>query len=234
MINYTSRDLWLRQLSDVVTEPMELLRILSLDQSANMLYSKTFSQHFPLRVPRTFITRMQTGNAQDPLLLQVLTSRKELINSPDYLTDPLQEHYNTKIPGLLHKYHNRALLLIKGGCAVNCRYCFRRYFPYWDHNINKNNWNKIIEYLKQHSEIDEIIFSGGDPLMAKDYQLYWMIRDLEKLTNLKKLRIHSRLPVVIPSRITLKLCQIFEKSRLKIILVTHINHPQEIDNTLVE
>lgn len=103
------------------------------------------------------------------------------------------------MPGLLHKYHNRALLLVKGGCAVNCRYCFRRHFPYQDNQGNKANWRQALDYIRQHPELDEIIFSGGDPLMAKDHELGWLIGELAAIPHLKRLRIHARLPVVIPA-----------------------------------
>ena len=123
---------------------------------------------------------------------------------------------------------NRALLLVKGGCAVNCRYCFRRHF-YQDNQGNKRNWQAAIDYIAAHPELDEIIFSGGDPLMAKDQELAWLIGALENIPHLKRLRIHSRLPVVIPARITEGLCQLLADTRLQVLLVSHINHAQEID-----
>ncbi len=163
--------------------------------------------------------------------MQVLTSRQEFIDAPGYSTDPLDEQNNV-VPGLLHKYKNRALLLVKGGCAVNCRYCFRRHFPYQDNQGNKRNWQAALEYIADHPELDEIIFSGGDPLMAKDHELAWLIAELEKIPHLRRLRIHSRLPVVIPARITDVLCQLLGETRLQVLLVTHINHAQEIDDAL--
>jgi len=138
------------------------------------------------------------------------------------------------VPGLLHKYRNRALLLVKGGCAVNCRYCFRRHFPYQDNPGNKRSWQAALDYIAEHPELDEIIFSGGDPLMAKDHELAWLIAALEQIPHLKRLRIHSRLPVVIPARITDQLCQMLSDTRLQVIMVTHINHAQEIDEALRE
>jgi EF-P beta-lysylation protein EpmB len=226
-----SREDWLQQLADVVTEPDELLRILALEQHADLAQGADARRLFALRVPRAFIARMKKGDATDPLLLQVLTSRQEFIDAPGYSTDPLDEQ-SSVVPGLLHKYRNRALLLVKGGCAVNCRYCFRRHFPYQDNQGNKRNWQAAIDYIATHPELDEIIFSGGDPLMAKDHELAWLVTSLEKIPHLKRLRIHSRLPVVIPARITESLCQMLAETRLQVLMVSHINHAQEIDDEL--
>lgn len=174
---------------------------------------------------------MQPGNASDPLLLQVLTAREEFIAAPGFTSDPLDEQRSV-VPGLLHKYRNRALLLVKGGCAVNCRYCFRRHFPYQDNQGNKTNWLQALDYIRQHPELDEIIFSGGDPLMAKDHELSWLLDQLEDIKHIRRLRIHTRLPVVIPARITVTLCQRLGSSRLQVLMVTHINHANEIDQPL--
>ncbi len=130
---------------------------------------------------------------------------------------------------MLHKYRNRALLLVKGGCAVNCRYCFRRHFPYAENQGNKRNWQVALDYITAHPELDEIIFSGGDPLMAKDHELDWLLTQLETIPHIKRLRIHSRLPIVIPARITDALVTRLEQSRLQVLLVNHINHANEID-----
>ncbi|WP_455851743.1 EF-P beta-lysylation protein EpmB [Pantoea endophytica] len=230
-LNPPVREDWLQQLADVVTEPAELLQLLSLDQHADLAAGADARKLFALRVPRAFIARMKKGDATDPLLLQVLTSRQEFIDAAGYSTDPLDEQ-SSVVPGLLHKYRNRALLLVKGGCAVNCRYCFRRHFPYQDNQGNKRNWQAAIDYIATHPELDEIIFSGGDPLMAKDHELAWLVDALEKIPHLKRLRIHSRLPVVIPARITEGLCQILADTRLQVLMVSHINHAQEIDDEL--
>lgn len=221
----------MQQLADVVTEPDELLQLLALDRHAELAAGRDARRLFALRVPRAFIARMKPGDAQDPLLLQVLTQGQEFVQAPGYSTDPLDEQ-SSVVPGLLHKYRNRALLLVKGGCAVNCRYCFRRHFPYQENPGNKRSWQTAIDYIAAHPELDEIIFSGGDPLMAKDQELAWLIDALAQIPHLKRLRIHSRLPVVIPARITDGLCQILAETRLQVLMVTHINHAQEIDAAL--
>jgi len=232
-LNTPSREEWLHQLADVITDPDELLQFLGLDSHPELRNGGDARRLFALRVPRAFAARMRKGDPQDPLLLQVITQSQEFIDAPGYSTDPLDEQ-SSVVPGLLHKYHNRALLLVKGGCAVNCRYCFRRHFPYADNQGNKRNWQQALEYIRQQPQLDEIIFSGGDPLMAKDGELDWLISELERIPHLKRLRIHSRLPVVIPARITPALCQRLAESRLQTLLVSHINHAREIDDELRE
>lgn len=227
-----NKEAWIYDLANVVTDINDLLSRLSIEFtaiSAEMLAAK---KQFALRVPVSFITRMEKGNLQDPLLQQVLCDAQEMNPVDGYSADPLQEQ-NNGIPSLLHKYHNRALLITKTNCAINCRYCFRRHFPYGDNQGNKANLSQALEYIGQHSELNEIILSGGDPLMAKDHELDWLIEQLEKIAHLERLRIHTRLAVVIPNRITDKLCQLLAQSRLDIILVTHINHPNEIDESVI-
>ncbi|SFT93551.1 EF-P beta-lysylation protein EpmB [Kosakonia arachidis] len=215
------------QLADVITDPDELLRLLKIDTDENLTSGREAKRLFPLRVPRSFAARMQPGNPNDPLLRQVITTPQEFIAAPGFTTDPLEEQ-SSVVPGLLHKYSNRALLLVKGGCAVNCRYCFRRHFPYAENQGNKRNWQGALDYIAAHPELDEIIFSGGDPLMAKDHELDWLLEQLEAIPHIKRLRIHSRLPIVIPARITDTLVARFARSSLQILLVNHINHAQEI------
>jgi EF-P beta-lysylation protein EpmB len=229
-LNTLSREDWLSQLADVVTNPDELLHLLNVDADEQLLAGRDAKRLFPLRVPRAFIARMEKGNPNDPLLRQVLTSEAEFVAAPGFSTDPLEEQHSV-VPGLLHKYQNRALLLVKGGCAVNCRYCFRRHFPYAENQGNKRNWQTAMAYIEAHPELDEIIFSGGDPLMAKDHEMDWLLTQLEAIPHVKRLRIHSRLPVVIPARITDALTARFARSSLQVLLVNHINHANEIDDT---
>ena len=226
-LNPPRREDWLTQLADVITDPDELLHILALNADKELLAGRDARRLFALRVPRAFVAHMEKGNPNDPLLRQVLTAKEEFIAAPGFSTDPLEEQHSV-VPGLLHKYRNRALLLVKGGCAVNCRYCFRRHFPYSDNQGNKRNWQAAITYISEHPELDEIIFSGGDPLMAKDNELDWLITAIEDIAHIKRLRIHSRLPVVIPARITETLVARIARSRLQVILVNHINHANEI------
>lgn len=230
--NRGDREDWLQQLLDVVTEPAELLQLLGLSGHQELLAGANARRLFPLRVPREFIRRMEIGNADDPLLKQVLTQQDEFIQAPGYSNNPLDEQCSV-VPGLLHKYANRALLLVKTGCAINCRYCFRRHFPYQGNQGSRANWRLALDYIHQHTELDEIIFSGGDPLMAKDHELNWLISELEAIPHIRRLRIHSRLITTIPARATTALCQRFTDSRLSLLLVTHINHANEIDASVI-
>ncbi|OOF70842.1 EF-P beta-lysylation protein EpmB [Rodentibacter caecimuris] len=221
---------WLDILKNSISDPILLLKTLNLSVTQ---FSQDIDARrlFPLRVPQPFIEKMEKGNPQDPLFLQVMTLSQEFIEAPGFSLDPLQEQKND-VPNLLHKYHNRLLLMVKGGCAINCRYCFRRHFPYSQNPGNKANWQQALNYISMHQEIEEVIFSGGDPLMAKDHELTWLIKQLENIPHLQRLRIHTRLPIVIPQRITQAFCELLEQSRLQCILVTHINHPNEIDECL--
>lgn len=138
------------------------------------------------------------------------------------------------VSNLLHKYKNRVLLITKTDCAIHCRYCFRRHFPYKKNQGNKRNWRHALTYISLHPELDEVILSGGDPLMAKDNELDWLITQLESIAHIKRLRIHTRLAVVIPDRITDYLCHRLSRSQMQIIVVTHINHPNEIDSDVTK
>ncbi|GAM69737.1 lysyl-lysine 2,3-aminomutase [Vibrio sp. JCM 19236] len=221
---------WLQQLADGISDPAQLLAYLHIDPtdfSQGFAARKAFAQ----RVPLSFVERMEKGNPNDPLLKQVLPVKEEFIEHPEFVADPLDEQNNAQ-PSLLHKYKNRVLLILKNNCAVNCRYCFRRHFPYSENRGNKSVWQANIEYISEHPEVDEVILSGGDPLMAKDSELKFLIDALDAIPHLKRLRIHSRLPVVIPDRVTDELCEMLEQTKLKSILVTHINHPNEISREL--
>lgn len=229
---------WLTELTNAISDPQLLLEKLEIppsqwpkDQFDMVNFdAKTL---FPQRVPQSYIDRMVKGNIHDPLLLQVLPLPKEFNIHPEYSTDPLNEQENEQ-PGLLHKYTNRALMIVKGGCAINCRYCFRRHFPYSENKGSKAVWQQSLSYIAKHNELNEVILSGGDPLMAKDHELEWLIAEIEKVSHIKRLRIHSRLPVVVPSRVTEKLCHLLKSSRLQIVFVFHINHSNEIDQNFAQ
>ncbi|MDA0128825.1 EF-P beta-lysylation protein EpmB [Vibrio sp. MarTm2] len=221
---------WLQQLANGISDPAKLLEKLEIAPAKwqdGFAARKLFAQ----RVPQSFVDRMEKGNPYDPLLRQVLPLSQEFEVHEGYSNDPLQEQDN-ETPGLLHKYRNRALMIVKGGCAVNCRYCFRRHFPYQENKGNKLVWQQSLDYIRQQSELNEVILSGGDPLMAKDEELQWLINHIADIPHIKRIRIHSRLPVVIPARITPELLEILNDSRLQVIMVTHINHAQEINHEL--
>ncbi len=221
---------WLKQLANGISDPAKLLEQLEIDPSPwqHGFEARTL---FAQRVPQSFVDRMEKGNPFDPLLRQVLPLSEEFAVHEGYSTDPLEEQDNP-VPGLLHKYRNRALMIVKGGCAVNCRYCFRRHFPYQDNKGSKAIWQNSLDYLANHPELNEVILSGGDPLMAKDDELRWLITRIAAIPHIKRLRIHSRLPVVIPARVTEELIDILSATRLQVVLVTHINHANEVNQEL--
>lgn len=221
---------WQKDLREVITKPEELLTLVNIDPKQYLQHFKA-RQLFPVRVPLPFIKRMKKGDVNDPLLKQVMPLSSEFIMTDGFVTDPLQEH-DTVATGLLHKYKNRVLMIVKSGCAINCRYCFRRHFPYQDNSPSKQHWQPALDYIKAHDEISEVIFSGGDPLMASDQHLNWLIEQIEQISHVKWLRIHTRLPVVIPNRITNELVTLLENSRLTVTMVLHINHSNEIDDNL--
>lgn len=221
--------LWQRELANVITDPAELNALLELPPPA--ANASAARKLFPLRVPRPFAARMAKGDPQDPLLRQVQTSSHEFDQVAGFSSDPLAEHQTVR-PGLLHKYGNRVLLITRGGCAVNCRYCFRRHFPYANETPNRAAMAETFSYLRDHPEVREVILSGGDPLMAKDDYLAWLIGELAAIPTVTRLRIHSRLPVVIPQRVTASLLAALTSSRLKPVMVLHINHANEIDDSL--
>jgi EF-P beta-lysylation protein EpmB len=219
---------WQKELGNVITDPKKLLEMLEID-SENYLQHFNARKLFPVRVPKPFIARMKKGDFTDPLLKQVMPLSDEFNITQGYSIDPLEEH-DTVAEGLLHKYKHRVLMIVKSACAINCRYCFRRHFPYAENSPNKNRWQAALSYIAQHKEINEVIFSGGDPLMASDEHLKWLIEKIQAIKHVTRLRIHSRLPIVIPQRITANLVSTLMQTRLKTTVVLHINHPNEIND----
>lgn len=223
---------WQKELAQAFTTPEQLLHYLQLDPEPWQAGFRA-RRLFAMRVPRPFAAKMRPGDVNDPLLRQVLPLVEEFNEVPGFVTDPLDEHHSA-LPGLLHKYRSRVLLVVRGGCAVNCRYCFRRHFPYADNSPNQAGWREALDYIAAHPEINEVILSGGDPLMAKDAQLATLLDGLESISHLTRVRIHTRLPVVIPSRLTSDLLQRLGNSRLRAVVVLHVNHANEIDEDLCQ
>lgn len=219
---------WKVQLSQAVTSIDQLLSCLDLT-TEQLATSQQAASQFALKVPQPFIQRMEPGNPRDPLLLQVLPVAAEMVPSPDYNQDPLEESKHNPIPGIVHKYANRLLLVISPACAINCRYCFRRHFPYAENRQSKQQWQTALEYIRSDKTINEVIYSGGDPLAANDSFLGWLTTEIAEIAHIKRLRIHTRLPVVIPARIDRGFLNWATATRLKPIVVLHINHTNEID-----
>jgi len=223
---------WKKEYADAICEPERLLDYLQLPSSL-LTQARQAARQFPLRVPISFVKRMQKARPDDPLLLQVLPLSAESQPQPDYALDPVGDLDANPIPGLIHKYHDRALIMLSGACAVHCRYCFRRHFPYADHGLHTDNWQAILDYAAEHS-LSEIIFSGGDPWSLSDEKIERVLTDICNLPALRRIRWHTRLPVMIPSRVTDKLLHLLARTRQSQIVVLHINHPQEIDAALLQ
>ena len=221
---------WQSQLSDLITQPADLLQQLNLSSEHLLSGALLASEQFKLRVPRAFVAKMQMGNPLDPLLLQILPHHLELEEHEDFVTDPLGEEQANQLPGVLHKYQSRFLLTLTGACAIHCRYCFRRHFPYQENLPKNDDWENIATYIEQNPDINEIILSGGDPLTLSNRKLQLWIERLESVEQIKFLRIHSRVPIVIPNRIDEQLITLLKNSRLRIILVVHSNHASELDD----
>lgn len=212
-------------------QPEMLLEMLCLPpewlapaQAANRL--------FPLRATRSFVDRIRRGDPQDPLLMQILPLGAEQETAPTYSVDPLAEADFNPVPGVVHKYRNRVLLIAATQCAINCRYCFRRHFPYGDNQLSRTQWQQALAYIRNQPQINEVILSGGDPLSISDRQLAWLNRELADIPHVMRLRVHTRYPVILPSRITETLLDALTGSRLKPVLVIHCNHPQEVDDSV--
>jgi L-lysine 2,3-aminomutase len=227
------RSRWQRDLAEAVRDPAELCRLLDLDP-AIAAEAAAAAGGFPLLVPRGFVARMRPGDPRDPLLLQVLPRPAEREETPGFTADPLDEARALAAPGLVRKYAGRALLLAAGGCAVNCRYCFRREFPYGESGATPAGVAAAVEAIAADDSIHEVILSGGDPLLLDDARLGRLVDDLAALAHVRRLRIHSRLPIVLPTRITADLVAILASTRLACVVVVHANHPAELDGTVAD
>lgn len=223
---------WQQLWREAVTDPHELLRLLDLTAHARRLLPVA-DTGFPLRVPRGFIDRMRRGDASDPLLLQVLPHAAELGDVAGFTRDAVGDLAARAASGVLHKYQGRALLIATGSCAVHCRYCFRRHFPYAEETAAANRWQVALEHLRTDASISEVILSGGDPLSLSTPKLAELGEALVAIPHVRRLRIHTRLPVVLPERIDAEFAGWLAALSLQKVVVLHANHPNEIDATVV-
>lgn len=214
---------WQAELRRAVTNVEDLLAELALAPGDVAAAASAF----PLKVPRPYLARMRPGDAEDPLLRQVLPTAAERADVAGYTVDPLQEASATVVPGLLQKYAGRALLIAAGACAVHCRYCFRRHFPYPSHRHGA--LQRGLDYIADAPDIRELILSGGDPLLLADGHLARLCAGIAELGHVVRLRLHTRLPVVIPQRVTAALIDALASVPQRVVVVLHFNHPNEID-----
>lgn len=219
---------WRRELVSAVTDPAVLIKLLELPPEL-LEPARLAARQFGLRVPRSYLDLMEPGNPHDPLLRQVLPIADEMRETPGFGDDPLDEQASTTAGGLVEKYQGRALLLASGHCALHCRYCFRRSFPYAGFNVaGRDAEEEALARLAERSDLQELILSGGDPLALDDGRLAQLVQRLDRIPHLRRLRIHTRLPIAIPSRVTDELCTLLTQTRLAPVLVVHCNHPQEL------
>jgi EF-P beta-lysylation protein EpmB len=222
------RKRWQQALAEAIADPAELCRELALDPSA-VAAALPAARQFPLRVPRSFVAKMRRGDPRDPLLLQVLPLANELDVVEGYGCDPVGDLASRASHGLLHKYSGRALLIATGACAVHCRYCFRRHFPYAEESALSDGWSSALEHLAADPTVSELILSGGDPLSLSDRRLRQLSDGLKSIPHIRRLRIHTRYPVVLPERIDDGLTEWLRSVDLQKVVVLHANHPREID-----
>lgn len=223
---------WHRELAESITDPDELLRILQLPPSL-AAGARRAAELFGLRVPRSFLARMRPGDVNDPLLRQVLPLGEELIETPGFVPDPLEEAASRRAPQLLHKYVGRALVITTGACGVHCRYCFRREFPYSpgadEGSGGGGRWNAALATIASDPTIEEVILSGGDPLTLSDARLKQLTDAIAAMAHVRRLRVHTRQPIVLPSRVDTGLIGWLRGIRLPVVIVLHVNHANEID-----
>ena len=232
MINHLiTQKNWQTQLSEAITSVDELLGILKLESLRADVY---VPKHFELRVPQAFVAKMRVGDSNDPLLKQVLPDQREQIQVTGYVADPLSENTQNPVKGMLHKYQSRVLLTITGACAIHCRYCFRQHFDYSANMPTANAKENIVNYITAHPEINEVILSGGDPLNVTNRRLFAWLDTLESIPQLTTIRLHTRLPLVIPARLDEALLDRLSQSRCHIVMVIHCNHANEIDTFTAE
>ena len=215
---------WQRQLKRAITDLDELLSLVDLDRES---VDASADNSFPVRVPRPYVARMRRGDRRDPLLRQVLPLGCEAAPAAGYVADPLAEAAAVVAPGALKKYAGRMLVVATGACAVHCRYCFRRHFPYADHRQDADFG--ALTAIRNDPSVREAILSGGDPLLLTDAHLARLVESIDAIPHVSRLRIHTRLPVVIPERVTTALIEALAGIRQRVVVVLHFNHGNEID-----
>jgi EF-P beta-lysylation protein EpmB len=228
----THASTWQRDLSRAITDPAQLLTELELDPGL-AAPARAASSAFGLRVTRSYLARIRRGDRDDPLLRQVLPRAEELIESPGYGPDPLQEHEATRAPNLLQKYAGRALLITTQACAIHCRYCFRREFPYSEQAETEEGagrFSAALAALAADTSIEEVILSGGDPLSLSDARLARITDAIAAMPHVQRIRVHTRQPIVLPSRVDAGLVAWLRGIRLPTVVVLHTNHANEIDD----
>ncbi|WP_310149251.1 EF-P beta-lysylation protein EpmB [Luteimonas sp. 3794] len=219
---------WQQAWREAVRDPRELLDLLGLGNIAPGVSAEAAAQ-FPLRVPRSFVARMRQGDPHDPLLRQVLPLDAEMRPVPGFSLDAVGDGAAKAGHGVIHKYQGRALLVTTGSCAVHCRYCFRRHFPYAEETAAANGWREAVAAIAADTSIDEVLLSGGDPLSLATAKLVELADALRAIPHVRRLRIHTRLPIVLPERVDAELCAWLAALPWPVAIVVHVNHAHEFD-----
>ncbi len=222
---------WQWHVKHAIRDPQELLERLGLPclPSGSATESELAHRQFTTFVPLPWLSRIRPGDPGDPLLRQVLPVADETRPVAGFVEDAVGDLPATRAKGLIHKYQGRALLAVSGACAVHCRYCFRRHFPYDTVPHSAEDLNSALDVVRQDSTIREIILSGGDPLMLVDSRLSEVLGLVRDIGHVRRIRIHTRLPIVIPQRVTAALLDELRNSPPAMIMVLHVNHPAELD-----
>jgi EF-P beta-lysylation protein EpmB len=221
---------WQAELRRAFRRSRDLAEFLELPSAG----SRWAEEDFPCLVPQPFAQRMAKGNPRDPLLLQVLPRGAERERPAGFSADPLAEHNASPGAGLLHKYPGRVLLVTTGACPVHCRYCFRRHFPYQSLQAGQQDWRAAARHIAASGQIKEVILSGGDPLTLSNRRIRALIAALADIPHLATIRIHTRFPVILPQRVDAGLLAALRAARQRIVVVLHVNHPNEIDGSVCD
>lgn len=219
---------WQAEWRAALTHPGELLAVLGLEYLADRVIHPG-REAFPMRVPLPFVARMRHGDPHDPLLRQVLPLDDELRPMPGFVDDAVGDLAARDAPGVIRKYHGRALLITTGSCAVNCRYCFRRHFPYAEETAAAGRWREAIAWVQAHPDVSEVILSGGDPFSLATTRLIELTEALAAIPHVRRLRIHTRLPIVLPNRVDPALVDWLGQLPWPVVVVIHANHANEFD-----
>ena len=236
---------WQREMAAAVRSADELLKRVGLDPEDSKVRQLLILagieaadpetlRRFPVLVPENFLARINPGDPHDPLLRQVLPLAAESVLVDGFVADAVGDLDARRTPGLLQKYAGRVLLIATSACAVHCRYCFRRDYPYAEEPRRLQDWQPALDEIASDNSITEVIFSGGDPLMLNDARLRELCTAIDQIPHVERIRFHSRLPIVLPSRVTPELLAMLAGMRSQPIMVVHANHANELAGDCVE
>lgn len=228
-----SRQDWRQSIRKSIRQIEPLIDALDAS-SSSVSASQQAHEQFSTLVPMHWLDRVDRSDPDDPLLRQVLPVADETRVVPGYSTDPVGDASARRNGGIVHKYHGRALLIATGACAINCRYCFRRHYPYSKHNASRDQWSAAMAYLTANKDISELILSGGDPLMLSTERLAPLLEQLATLKHIRSLRIHTRIPVALPDRVDDALTELLSQWQQRLVIVIHSNHANELDQQVAD